>query len=373
MKKFIYLLAAVFALTACNNDSEFSGPTEPVLISNGLFIVQEGSMNNQVDGSIGYYDYFADKVDNDKYFSANNVHLTGTINDAVICGNNIYLLGTDEKTIYVADRNTMKKVTNIQLEVGGQTFSPRHAVVDGDNIYVSTYEHKVIAIDGTNNTIMETYDCGSYSEGLTVADGYLYVANSDYGNSNASISKINLQTGTTENIKNGMMNNVVDVQVYKNRVFYLDSGTYLQNEPYTQENAGIYELKADGTSTFVTAATEMLISGQMILGINNPYSYPAKTPEYFIYNIETDARDTFCEGIEIAAPSKISIDQLNGNVLITSYKKVDGYIKYDVPGYCTVYRITNAGNDKYIGTYLGKFDCGVGPSYVIPNMNYVQW
>ncbi|MDE5985940.1 MAG: hypothetical protein K2H16_01475 [Prevotella sp.] len=373
MKKFIYLLAAVFALTACNNESEFTGPTDPVLISNGLFIVQEGNINKHIDGSIGYYDYFADKVDKDKFFSANNIHLTGTINDAVICGNNVYILGTDEKTIYVADKNTMKWVGNIQLEIGGQTFSPRHAVVDGDNIYVSTYERKVIAINGTTNSIMETYDCGSYSEGLAVADGYLYVANSDYGNGDASVSRINLQSGVSENIKNGMMNNVVDVQVYGNRVFYLDSGTYLQEYPYTQENAGIYELKSDGTSSFVTSATEMLISGQMILGIDNPYSYPAKTPEYFIYNIETGSRDIFCSGKEIESPSKISIDPLNSNVLITSRHNTSGYPSYDTPGYCAIYRITNAGNGKYTGTYLGKFDCGVGPSYIIPNMNYVQW
>ncbi|MCM1078248.1 MAG: hypothetical protein NC344_01360 [Bacteroidales bacterium] len=371
MKKFIHLLAAVFALTACNNDSDYTYTIDPVLIANGLFVVQEGSFG-KVNGSIGYYDYFADRSDNDKYFSANNVALTGTINDAAICGNNIYILGSDEKTVYVADKNTMKKVTNIKLEISGQTFTPRHAVVNDNYIYVSTYENKVIAIDGTNNTIMETYDCGSYSEGLALLNGFLYVANSDYGYGNASISKINLQTGTTETIKNSNMYNVVDVQVSKGRVFYLDSGSYSPQEPYAQINYGIFELKADGTSEFVTAATEMLVVNHRILGINNPYSYPAVKPEYFLYDIETKQKNEFCKGTEIESPNKISMDQLNGNVLITSRHIISGYPSYDTPGYCAVYRITSLGNNIFTGRYLGKFDCGVGPSYVIPNMNYVQ-
>ncbi|TGX79937.1 hypothetical protein E5358_14160 [Palleniella muris] len=380
MKKFFYLLAAVFALTACNTGSDYEWEGGSYYLTEGVFIVQEGNFGN-VNGSIGYLTYnYIDinqwTMNPDIYFSANGTSLKGTINDAAICGNKIYIVGTDEKTIFVADKTSMVEVDRIKLELEGNTFKPRHIVVSNNELFVSTFEKKVFVINSANNTITKTYDCGSYSEGLAIADGYLYVANSNYASGeNSSISKINLATGTSEEIKTPEMKNVVDVQTAMGRIFYLDSGTYDPVPPHTQKDYGIYELKGKN-SVLVLAATEMCISGNVILGINNPHSYPSTgTPEFFAYNISSGRKNMLTDGKDIShlEPNKISLDPVSGLVYITCLSKNAGIPQYQDYGFCAVYGL-NADSfaNTLTGNYLKTFQCGVGPTYVIPNIKYVQ-
>lgn len=380
MKKFFYLLAAVFALTACNTGSDYEWEGGSYYLTEGVFIVQEGNFGN-VNGSIGYLTYnYIDinqwTMNPDIYFSANGTSLKGTINDAAICGNKIYIVGTDEKTIFVADKTSMVEVDRIKLELEGNTFKPRHIVVSNNELFVSTFEKKVFVINSANNTITKTYDCGSYSEGLAIADGYLYVANSNYASGeNSSISKINLATGTSEEIKTPEMKNVVDVQTAMGRIFYLDSGTYDPVPPHTQKDYGIYELKGKN-SVLVLAATEMCISGNVILGINNPHPYPSTgTPEFFAYNISSGRKNMLTDGKDIShlEPNKISLDPVSGLVYITCLSKNAGIPQYQDYGFCAVYGL-NADSfaNTLTGNYLKTFQCGVGPTYVIPNIKYVQ-
>lgn len=72
----------------------------------------------------------------------------------------------------------------------------------------------------------DEYKAGPYPEGVAVNRGYLYVANSDYGNGNASISVINLSTKATTEIKNENIRNPQEIAVAGSDIYYLDWGAY---------------------------------------------------------------------------------------------------------------------------------------------------
>lgn len=371
MKKFYSIMAmaaiAALSLTSCDDDDDAPIITiDPVeeTTSEGVFVTNNGSMG-KIDGSLTYYDYEKGTALQNVYQAANGVSLGGTVNDAVVYGSKIYIIGTDESMVFVADRKTLKKVANVAITVNGEAASPRHAAADGGKVYVTTFSKAVVAIDTLTNTISNTYECGSYSEGIAVADGKLFVADSDYGNGNSSISIIDLKSGKTDTFKHEMIKNAVGIAVVGDNIFVQDSGTYDEN--WNQSGQGVYGIhglitRMAGMSVDKLAdATEMAVDvyHNKIYTINAPYTVPATPVSYEVIDLTTGDVSKFSDGSEIEYPGKISVDPYKGNVYITSYVMNGGYTDYTAPCYCTIYSLG--------GIYQGKFDCGVGAGYVIPN------
>lgn len=369
MRKFYSLFAiaaiAAFGFTSCDDDDD-APVLVPVETSEGAFVVCGGNMGGKIDGSLTYFDYASGTATQNAYKAANGESLGGTVNDAIIYGSKIYIVGSDEKTVFVANKNTLKSVAKIKAEVNGEAVTPRHIAADYGKVFVTTFNNAVIAIDTLTNTIADTYECGSYSEGIAVSDGKLYVADSDYGHGNASISMIDLKTKTTTTFKHENIKNAVGIAVVSGRLFVQDSGSYDAN--YNQSGQGVYEI-VNGNVKKLGDATEMAVDAvnSKIYTINAPYTNPATPVSYGVIDVATGSVSKFCDGKEIGYPGKISVDPIKGNVYITSYVMgASGYASYKEPGYCTVY-----GPD---GTYRSKFDCGVGAGVVVPNtsIEYVQ-
>lgn len=369
MRKFYSLFAiaaiAAFGFTSCDDDDD-APVLMPVETSNGAFVVCGGNKSGKIDGSLTYYDYAKGTATKNAYQAANGESLGGTVNDAIVYGSKIYIVGSDESTVFVADKNTLKKVARVATTVKGEAATPRHIAADYGKVFVTTFNNAVIAIDTLTNAIAETYECGSYSEGIAVSDGKLYVADSDYGHGNASISMIDLKTKTTTTFKHENIKNAVGIAVVSGRLFVQDSGSYDAN--YNQSGQGVYEI-VNGNVKKLGEATEMAVDAVngKIYTINAPYTSPATPVSYGVIDIATGSVSKFCDGKEIGYPGKISVDPIKGNVYITSYVMgASGYASYREPGYCTVY-----GPD---GTYRSKFDCGVGAGVVVPNtsIEYVQ-
>lgn len=101
-----------------------------------------------------------------------------------------------------------KQQTKIQLNPSNRLFrhplkeGPRDIIAANGKVYVSMYDGYVSRIDTLSLTIDATLKVGPNPEEMTVANGYLYVANSDgmnYGADYAngkSVSKIGLKTFT---------------------------------------------------------------------------------------------------------------------------------------------------------------------------------
>ena len=374
MKKYFSLLAmaamAACSLTSCSDDDNETPRLMPVVTSDGVFVVNGGNKSGGIEGSLTYYDYGTQTATQNVYQAANGVALGETPNHAVVHGSKIYIVGSGESTIFVADKNTLKAVANIKVEVDGKTATSRQAVAGGGYVFVSTYSNAVIAIDTLTNTISKTFKSGFYSEGMTFGGGqYLYVADSNYGKgkqeeSYPSISIIDLKTGQTETFTYDLINNPVDVKIAGNRMFILDSGHYDDN--WNQIGAGVYEL-ANGEVTKRADATEMAVCGNKVYVINAPYTYPATEPTYKVFDTTTNSLTTFCDGTDIEYPGKISTDPVTGQVYITSYHiGSSGFADYKGAGYCVIYDSN--------GVKLGQFDCGTGAGYVVPNISvdYVQ-
>ena len=234
MKKFLFSFAVIMSttlFTACNNDS--NGSHEYVVpVSDGVYVVCSGNSGSTIPGSLTYYDYSTQKATQKAYSAANGGATLGmTVNDALRYGDKFYIVVDGENSLFVTNAKTLKLIQRIDLtsesmlgEADG--VSPRRIAAYDNKIYVSTFGGYVAAIDTVTFSLNKKYKVGSYPEGVTISNGYMFVANSDYGNGNASISMIDLTTGTEQTLRNENIRNPQEIAVAGSDIYFLDFGQY---------------------------------------------------------------------------------------------------------------------------------------------------
>ena len=201
MKKYLLSLAVVLMSTAtftsCDDDDPSLRPLTPVLSSKGAYVVCTGNLSGKIDGSLTHIDIATNKAANGAFKAANGRSLGDTPNDGLVYGSKVYIVVTGENTIEVTDKNlkSIRQIKTTELLGTKDGDKPRHIIAGGGAIWVTTYGGYVAAIDTATFKLRSKYKVGSYPEGLTGINNIIYVANSDYGNGNGSISIINLKDG----------------------------------------------------------------------------------------------------------------------------------------------------------------------------------
>ncbi|MGN1375422.1 MAG: YncE family protein [Prevotella sp.] len=371
MKKilsFAVLAMCMFTFTACNDDDHASWSADNINSSNGVFIINSGNLSSGISGSVSYYDYNAGSTVLKAFENVNGRALGSTVNDAVVYGSKMYIIVTGENTIEVVNKNTMKSIKQIKtLDAMGSDKGdkPRHGCAKNGVVYITTFSGYVAAIDTTSLTVTRTYQAGSYPEGITVDESFLYVANSDYGNGqNPSISIIDIETGQYGLVKHELITNPIKLALIGESLYILDSGLY--DASWNQIGAGVKVIK-NGEVSNVIDATMMAVKGNILYTVNAPYSYPAVTPTYTAYNTQTGTKTTLSlkdsqsNDMTPFSPAEIGADPITGNIFIASYSKNPdtGKANYKENGYVNVYDAT--------GKFLKSFTTGVGPNSIVFN------
>ena len=371
MKKYLLSLAVMAMgstlLTSCLGDDSKGGdtPTE-IVVTKGAFIINNGNSYQSIDGSLTYLDFSTNTAQQDVYKKVNGESLGGTPNDVMVYGQKVYIVGSDENTIFVIDAKTMKtlnKVSTTDLlgDVEGNT--PRRIAAYKDYVYFTTYGGYVAAIDTISFSLKAKYKVGSYPEGLALGASpssstqpAIYVANSDWGKGNGSISCIDLTSGSVTESKYDKVKNPQEIAAAGSTLYVLDFGYYDENG--TQKDAGVYMVSGNNVSLVVPNATGMAAFGYTIYTFNDPWG-ATTAPTYSIYNIEYGVSSTLNlygdSSHPIISPAAIAVDPNTGYVYIASRQKDPdtGFPSYAMSGFVNIYNGS--------GQYVGYFDTGVEP------------
>ena len=373
------------AFTSCStNDNpvpsdvlDGDGGTIPgeFIVTKGMLVINNGSSSMGIDGSLTFVDLSLDQFveRQNVYKNANGESLGGSPNDVLVYGNKIYIAGSDGNTVFVLDVRTFKEIKKISVDDEG-CINPRHLIAYGKKVYVSTYDGYVCALDTFSLEIDNKYKVGSCPEGMTISettatDVSLYVANSDNGNGDGSISKINLTTGSVTEIKIDKIRYPQQLAVVEDDIYVLDGGYFDEN--YLQKDAGVYKIHGNDASMVVPDATGMVVAGGTIITYNYPYG--CDKPTYSVYYMYSDSLGTFLptgdNGNPIQSPCAIGFDHNMGYVYIAS-RMMDsdtGYPSYSYPGYVNAY--------NFDGQFVGSVPVGVEPcafAFIYGTSKYVS-
>ena len=380
MKKYLLSFAVMAMgatlLTGClGDDSNGNVPTE-IPVTKGVFIINNGNASQDIDGSLTYINYatMTPSAQQNVYQMVNGESLGGTPNDVVVYGQKVYIAGFDENTIFVLDvRNSkeLKKVSTTDLLGEGEGKGPRRIAAFDGKVYFTTYgdgdKGSVAAIDTTNFALQKKYQVGSYPEGLAFGIDdmntvTLYVANSDWGMGNGSISKIDLASGNVTNTTYEKVKNPQEIAVAGDLLYVLDKGHY--DEDMKQLDAGVYKISSNNVSLAVPNATGMAAAGFYIYTFNDP-SGGAEGPSYSVYDIRSNsiAKLTLTgdSSQPIVSPAAIAVDSNTGNIFIASLQKDPdtGSPSEVMPGFVNVYQ--GFGFNANPGQFVESFQTGVEP------------
>ena len=380
MKKYLLSLAVMVMcatlLTGClGDDSNGNMPTE-IPVTKGVFIINNGSSYQSIDGSLTYINYatMTPSAQQNVYQMVNGESLGGTPNDVLVYGQKVYIAGSDENTIFVLDaRNSkeLKKVSTTDLLGEAEGKTPRRLAAFDGKVYFTTYgdgdKGSVAAIDTTSFALQKQYQGGSHPEGLAFGiDGTnivtLYVANSDWSMGNGSISKIDLTSGSITTSEYEKVKNPQEIAVAGTDLYVLDYGHY--DDASNQEDAGVYKISGGTVSLVVPNATGMAAAGYLIYTFSDPFG-SAASPSYSVYDIRSNSPAklnlTGDSSHPIVSPAAIAVDPNTGNILIASRQKDPdtGYPSYAMPGFVNVYQ--GYGLNTNPGQFVESFATGVEP------------
>lgn len=361
---FIVMLTGSVLLTGCLKDDDENKSTQTYLATQGAFIINNGNIYNGIDGSLTFLDFKTEPfgVTQNAFQSANGRSLGGTPNDVMVYGEKVYIAGSDENTVFVLNKKTFKLIDQISTtrsmgEAAGAT--PRALEGYDGKVFVSTYGGYVGVIDTAKMVITTKFQVGSAPEGMAVGgsdtEKFLYVANSDYGNGNGSISKISLKDGSVSEIKNEKIRNPQKVCVAGDVVYVLDWGYYTEDWS-AQKEAGVYKISGSNVTLAVPDATDMTAAGYYIYTYNNPWG--STSIGYSKYNISTGALSDLFLSKKPESPCAISIEGNSGYLYIAS-RSMDadtGYPSYTTSGYVNVYDPS--------GNFKGSYPTGVEPHVI---------
>lgn len=141
--------------------------------SSGAYIINTGDWNAN-NGSIMWYDKANNTVSPDLYMTANGKGI-GDVQDLCVYGSKMYVTSTTSSKLVILDLQG-KELKSISLaDENSQPISPRYITPANGHVYFTAYDGTVSRVDTTTMEITGKLNVGKYPEGLTYANGKLYV------------------------------------------------------------------------------------------------------------------------------------------------------------------------------------------------------
>jgi hypothetical protein len=169
-KRLLLALGLCAALYSCDNPSK----DDVTPISSGTYILNNGNWGSN-DANIGIYNPSDKTFASDAFKTVNGQNLGDLGQDITSLGDEVYIAVNGSQTIFVTDTD-LKIRQQINADKDGTRLSPKYLATYGNKVYVTYYEGYLGEI--SSDSSVRLCPVGPNPEGVAVAGGNLYVANS---------------------------------------------------------------------------------------------------------------------------------------------------------------------------------------------------
>ena len=314
--------------------------------SNGIFVLNEGVMNYN-NSTLTQYNITENILTEDIFLAMNNRGLGDTGNDLKLYGSKLYCVVNISSTIEVMDKNAHSLK---QISLAGK--QPRHIDFYLNYAYVSCFDGSVLRIDTATLEVDATAQAGLNPDGLCVANGKLYVANSgglsspNYDNSVSVFSLPDLSLLKTIPV---VINPTKVLADSYGDVYVMSNGNY-NDIPTTFQR--VNTLTDEVVQVFDFPVSNFTIYNDLCYLYS--YNYSTQESAFKVLNVETETvlKESFiADGTSITIPYCIAVNPDNGDVYITDARN------YTVSG--AVYCFDPDGYKRF------SFNAGINPSSIV--------
>lgn len=210
------LLAFGLTVAFCSCDNSSKDAITPA--GSGTYILNNGNWGSN-DSNIGVYNPSEHTFTADAFKTANGQALGDLGQDITSLGDEVYIAVNGSQTIFVTDKS-LKIKQQINADKEGIRLSPRCFATSGNKVYVTYYEGYVGEISGDYS--VRLCPVGQNPDGIAVAGGNLYVANSGgmaYPVYDNTVSVVSMDTFTETSI--------IEVNVNPAKVEASSDGAYV--------------------------------------------------------------------------------------------------------------------------------------------------
>lgn len=336
----VLVLIVSFILSACRDDPATYQPGLSIPGGRGVYILNEG-LFGQGNAALSYYDLLNGQVYHDVFGRINGRNLGDVGNAMVVQGDLAYIVVNNSHKIEIVTLATCVSRGTIAFPAGT---SPRQMVFVNDSIALVTSltNGEVLVVDVRTRTVRQSIAVGGGPDGLAIAGGKAFVANSEYG-VGRTVSVIDVASlSVLQTMEVG--DNVYDVMRISDDIIYiLCAGFYNDyNDPNDDTPAWVYAMN----TTTLSIVDSVFIGDhafKMAAGGSRCYVPVADTVR--VINTQshtaegTVANGTFYYGV--------AVDPVSGDILLADART------YTVPGAVQIY---SPG-----GVLKRQFDAGIIP------------
>lgn len=322
-------------------------PSQHEVNASGIFVLCEGlfQMNNS---TLAFFDFTNNKMTEDIFLAANGRGLGDTGSDLQCYGSKMYCVVNMSETVEIMSKDA-RSIRQISL-AGRQ---PRRITFHDGNAFVCCFDGSVVKIDTNTLEITGIGQAGSNPDGICVANGKLYVANSgglnnpDYGHSVSVLDPASLQVlneiEVVINPTHIKADNYGNVYVLSNG----NSGLVTPNVPSVLQR--IDSQKDSLVNTYDFQISNFTIYNDLLYFYYYDYSTSQSQIKTFDVVTETIVNNHFIkDDTQIDTPYGIEVNPANGDVYIS-----DAY-QFTTNG--DIYCFGADGRKKFM------FETGVNPS-----------
>lgn len=358
MRKFLLygVLTSMLALgfASCSSDDDDEPWTEPVVVTEGVYILNSGSSSAKINSTLGYYNPETKSYTKNVFDNQNSMTIGNTGNDMVIYGSKMYILTTVSNKIYITDlKGKLLKYSDGKTDAiispmnGTEPAEPRYGTAHGGKVYISTKAGFIARIDTTSMAIDKTVKVGPNPEQMTVVNNKLYVTNSGYGSGN-TVSVVDLSTFTELKKIDVALNPTPIISDKQGNIYIVSWGNYTTIKSSLQK----LDTKTDKVTEIGSGIASKIILNKdenKLLIINEVYDESWNQSRSFAYydlntnKLTEEPFVTIPSNVDLSNMFSLSVDPVNGDIYI-------GTSNYSTNGDMHVFSAD--------GTYKDKFDTG---------------
>lgn len=351
----LLLLACAFSFCACSDDDDSNENKTPEYLRNPTaFVINQGNYYSNIAGSIEVLNGTTSTLTDSAFFNANGILPGNTLQTGLIFNNKFWAIAYQSNVLFVADLElNLKKTVKVE--------APRAIAANGNYLYISNYNGYVTRVDASTLTVKDSIKVGPNPEEMAVANGYLYVTNSDglnYLNNYAegkSVSKINLSSFKVEKTIEVGLNPTKCVADSLGNVFIVVMGDY------GAIPATIQKITQDDRVEDFANATNIAVDGKTLYAINSVTDWNTyqTVNTYFKIDTETGVRTDLLKNSSdgVKHPIAIGVNPTNKEFFITSFNDGTYGSDYSGPAYMNEY--------SKDGSLIKTYTTGINPVAIV--------